>query len=299
MSFDPVTARKIANWFNEQGRKSSDRGTVGLARVCYQFASFFDSTWSVPYYNRGLLEKYEGNWESSLWLNQRALELDADDEAAWWNLGIAATALADWAEARRAWKGCGIEVPEGAGEIRISLPRACLRLDPDDKGEVVWGQRLDPARIEIQNVPLPASQHRFRDIVLHDGAPNGTRVVNQEEFPVFDELMLWKASDYSTFQVNLQLPSEAALDGLMDICDQRELGIEDWSTVRMLCSKCSHGNPGPHECRNSDEEQGESAFGFAARSEGELASALRQWTGQSPDAGFGDIQLLLSAEAET
>ena len=297
MSFDPETARKIAGWLNERGRSSADRGSRSLAGIFYQLASWFDRTWSVPYYNRGLLDKYEKNWEGARRLNQRAAELDPDDRDSWWNLGIAATALADWPEARRAWQACGMTMPEGAGEIKMTLPAACVRLDPDGLGEVVWGQRLDPARMEVMNVPLPESEHRFHDIVLHDGAPAGTRISDGREFPVFDELMLWQASAYSTFQVNLA-PSQSALQGLLEICNQRELGCEDWSTIRMLCGQCSRGNPGPHDCRMIDQQQGRAAFGFAARSEAELAHTLRHWSEQFSVKDVGNIQLLLAADPD-
>ena len=298
MSFDPETARKIAAWFNERGRSTADRGATSRARWFYQLASLFDSTWSVPYYNLGLLEKYAGNWESSRRLNQRSAELDPEDQDSWWNLGIAATALADWKEARRAWKACGIKVPEGTDELRIALPNACVRLNPNGSAEVVWGNRLDPARIEITNIPLPESGHRFGDIVLHDGAPCGTRIAIDSEFPVFDELMLWKSSAYSTFQVNLEFPSEAALDRLMEICHARELGMEDWSTVRTLCNQCSRGNPGPHDCQQSDKDRGCVAFGFAARIEIELTHALHDWSAQFGIDDVGAVQLLLAADSE-
>jgi len=178
--------------------------------------------------------------------NQRALELDPSDEAAWWNLGIAATALGNWSEARRAWKGCGIELEDGVGEVRMLSVRACVRLDPSGSGEVVWGQRLDPARIAILSVPLPESGHRFNDIVLNDGAANGTRVEsNGNEVPVFDELSIWKASNYSTFRVKLEMPDDSAKEKLVELCVAHELGVEDWTTIRILCAKCSRGNPGP------------------------------------------------------
>ena len=298
MSFDPETARKIAAWLNERGRRTSDKGAIGRARWFYQLASLFDSTWSVPYYNLGLLEKYAGNWESSRRLNQRSAEIDPDDQASWWNLGIAATALADWSEARRAWKACGIKVPEGNDELRMALPGACVRLNPNGNAEVVWGNRLDPARIEIATIPLPESEHRFGDIVLHDGAASGTRISEGAEVPVFDELMLWKASAYSTFQVNLEFRSKAANDGLVEICQAHELGIEDWSTIRMLCEQCSRGNPGPHNCHETDKDHGRVAFGFAARTESDLSHALRDWSAQFGVTDIGAVQLLLAADSE-
>ncbi len=264
----------------------------GIARLCYQLASFFDSNWSVPYFNRGLLEKQEGNWEPSRELNRRAAELNPQDEAAWWNLGIAATALADWDEARRAWREYGIEIPEGHAEISMNMSHACVRLT---NGEVVWGCRLDPARMQIMNVPLPESQHRYGDIVLNDGSPNGTRNSNNGEVPVFDELMLWQASDYSTYEVAVNVRSEAAMEALEGICQQRRIGIENWSTVRVLCAECSRGNPGTHECSSV---AAESRYGFAARSETELRSVLEQWTEQFPEAQVGQIELLLPAESQ-
>jgi len=54
----------------------------------------------------------------------------------------------------------------------------------------------------ILNVPLPEFRHRFRDIVLNDGAENGTCVVGGVQVPVFDELGVWRASEYSTLRVS-------------------------------------------------------------------------------------------------
>src|SRR5262249_52029710 len=152
------------------------------------------------------------------------LELGGDDEASWWNLGIAATALHDWNEARRAWKGCGIKIENGSGEVLMPKVTACVRLNPDSEGEVVWCSRLDPARAVILNVPLPESKHRFQDVVLNDGAQNGTRVRGEREIPVFDELEIWKPSSYSTFQAEMSVPNEDDENQLAELCEKRELG---------------------------------------------------------------------------
>src|SRR5260370_16889563 len=101
---------------------------------------------------------------------QGGLELKGTDEAAWGNLGIAATALRDWPEASRAWKGCGIQFEASDGEVRMPTVTACVRLDPAGLGEVVWAQLLDPARMIILTVPLPESGNRFPDITLNAGA---------------------------------------------------------------------------------------------------------------------------------
>ena len=107
----------------------------------------------------------------------------------------------NWAETRRAWKAYGVEVFEEEAEIRMTRVTGCVRLDPNGSGEVVWGERIDPARTVISNVPLPESGRGFRDVILNDGAANGKRAdADDNEIPVFDELGVWKASPFSTFR---------------------------------------------------------------------------------------------------
>jgi hypothetical protein len=284
----------VANWLNERGRKVSDSGKKHQAALLYRLASYADPRWSVPWYNRGLDAKYLGYWQESLHCNQRAVSLDPSDEAGWWNLGIAATALHNWAEAARAWRACGIELLQDQnGEVMIPPATACVRLDPNGSGEVVWGERIDPARFLILSIPLPESKHRFRDIVLNDGASNGEREWNGSSVPVFDELQVWQQSPYSTFRVTLNVPDESAQYRLVEICKQRNSGVEDWGTIRMICVECSRGNPGPHDCKATDESA--RTFAFAAQSEGDLRSTLDSWVADVSDAGYEDIEMALAA----
>jgi hypothetical protein len=217
--------QKLAEWFNQYGNLTSDAGNLRHAVRFYKLASSLAPQWSVPWYNLGLLTKNTGQWENSLKFNQRALSLNSENEGACWNLGIAATALHNWPEARRAWKLYGIEIGDGSGEILMPPVSACVRLNPRGSGEVVWGERLDPARVLILNVPLPESNHRFRDIVLNDGAANGTRVKDGAEVPVFDELGIWRTSDYSTFAATLLLPDEESERQLVRICNVSSIGF--------------------------------------------------------------------------
>lgn len=282
----------VAAWLNEKGRKAED--SARAARF-YKLASWADPRWSVPWYNLGLQAKYLGEWEDSLRFNQRAVQLNADDEATWWNLGIAATALHDWVEARRAWKGFGIDIGDGEGEVFTPPVSACVRLDPNNSGEVVWGQRLDPARILVLNVPLPESQHRYRDVILNDGASNGSRTRNGAEVPVFDELEVWQASSYSTFQVALHIPNQDAEKRLADICETREIGVEDWSTVQILCAECSRGNPHPHEHKPTAADAAEKRFGFAAQKREDVESLLLDWAAGWPEVDYQDVELVLES----
>jgi hypothetical protein len=289
--------RALAVLLNMLGSKSIERGKPNLAKCMYQFAAHVDSRWSVPWYNLGLQAKYESRWAESQHFNQRAVEFDPADEAAWWNLGIASTALKNWSEARRAWTACGIDLDDRADEVRMPPVTACVRLNPKGDGEVVWGERLDPARIAILNVPLPQSGHRFNDVVLNDGASNGTRVDdNGREVPVFDELTIWSVSNYSTFRARLNVPDDAARKSLVDLCETHELGVEDWSTIRFICSQCSRGNPGPHKCEARPLEDGSRRFGFAAKNLDEMLAVLQEWSSANGSADLDEPELLLPAK---
>src|SRR5438128_2241729 len=98
-----MATRQKAAGINEKARKLQERGEVKEAIELYREASAIDPGWAVPLYNLGLLFKNEHKWDESLKYNQLATARDATNEAAWWNLGIAATALGDWKSARSAW----------------------------------------------------------------------------------------------------------------------------------------------------------------------------------------------------
>jgi hypothetical protein len=288
--------RAIAEALNSLGSLRIDAGKVAFGKRLYKWAAVADSRWSVPWYNLGLQAKNVGRWQESFEFNQRALRLDPSDEAARWNLGIASTALRNWTEARKAWTDNGIELSKLDGEVLMPPVRACVRLNPQSDGEVVWGERLDPARMAILSVPLPESGHRFHDIVLNDGASDGTRVdENGNEVPVFNELSIWEVSDYSTYRVRLHVPDEPAEKHVVDLCLEQKLGIEDWTTIRFICAVCSRGNPGAHECGAKPRDDGSRAFGFAAKNQEDLESVLGQWASAFPTADYGELELMLPA----
>jgi tetratricopeptide (TPR) repeat protein len=289
--------RALAGFLNESGNSARNRCWPRLSAALYRLASAIAPEWSAPWYNLGLQRKYEGDWKHSLRCNQRAAELDPEDEASWWNLGIAATALNDWAEARRAWEKVGVSVSEEEGEIRMAETTGCVRIDPRGCGEVVWGTRIDPARTRVLNVPLPESQRRFGDVLLQDGAQEGSRTSNGHEYPVFNELALWKASSYSTFQVTVLAPSHEAADRLMSLCMERDFGCEDWGTIRRLCKQCSLGNPEPHACIAAEEQQGR-LYGFGASSREALVDLLEKWAKSAPGLSFENVELRLMANQE-
>jgi tetratricopeptide (TPR) repeat protein len=245
-------------------------------------------------YNLGLASKYRGEWEESLARNRRAAELNPQDEATWWNLGIAATAVRDWPEARRAWAACGITLVDGIGEISMPECWGCVRLNPEGSAEVVWGKRIDPARTRVMNVPLPASDRRYGDIILNDGAPEGTRTSNGREYPVFNELALWKRSSYTTYEVEANAVSEDAKASLGRLCDEFEVAFEDWGTIRNLCAACSRGNPAQHDCTAHNGESQTTRLGFASRGQSAVNDLLRRWLEMEAKLEVGDVRLVVS-----
>lgn len=262
------------------------------ARLLYRSATIIRPSWSSPWYNLGFQAKYKCEWDASAFFNERAAALDPDDEASWWNLGIAATALKDWTRARRAWEGCGIELEEGSDEVVMRPTTACVRLDPNGSGEVVWGTRLDPARIQIRNVPLPESNRRYLDILLNDGASEGTRKNGDYEYPVFNELAVWQPSDHSTFQSWLSMDDAEAEKSLTQACEENNIGIEDWSTVRVICASCSRGSLEPHQCYSSDAGGDAKNFGFGSTTRESLAQLLSAWADEAVGRRFSELNLV-------
>jgi len=249
--------------------------------------------WSVPWFNLGLVSKRRREWAEALRCNQEAARLDATDQPTWWNLGIAATALGDWAEARRAWAAFGIQLPPGEGEIAMRLGLTPIRINPDGAGEVVWCDRIDPARAIIRNVPLPQSAHRYGDLVLHDGAPNGTRLTGGQEVPVFDELQLLTPSRYATFVVTVEAESADALRGLQRLLAEAELTNEDWGTIRQLCHECSTGRAGAHEVPAEFVPGAITDLGIAAETEAAVHDALAHWSAAWPTSRVLEVQRAL------
>ncbi len=290
--------RDRAQDLNTRAMEHEERGEVDEAEALYKLASQADPEFSYPVFNLGLLCKRQRRWSESLAYNQRAVELDPDDKAGWWNLGIAATALGDWTEARRAWRGAGVEIPDGDGPLQMQMGTIPVRLNPDGDAEVVWGARIDPARVILLSVPVPGSGHNFRDLMLHDGAPSGYRIVGDYEVPVFDTLERLERSCWSTFGVEAVIPSEDALEALFECVGEAGDGVEDWGTVRVLCKQCSEGTPHEHESPVDEEWPCTRSIGLAARDEATLRAHLDAWQQDFPEVAVNEVERMSGVVSE-
>jgi tetratricopeptide (TPR) repeat protein len=286
-------SRFFALLHNRRGGRALDRQDLPRAAIAYANATTYAPNWSVPWYNLGLVYKLQQRWAESLTANLKAAELEPEDEAAWWNAGIAATALGDWPTARRAWATFGIELPPGDGEIHMALGLVPIRLNPQTHAEVVWCKRIDPARAIIRNIPLPESGHRYGDLLLHDGAPNGTRIANGQEVPVFDALQLLQESAYTTYAVRISRPTETGILALATLADDHDLGIEDWDTIRHLCKACSEGTPEAHEGPAFLPPEQRTTLAIAALSDDQLRGVIQQWAAAHPQSEVSEISVLV------
>ena len=262
----------------EQAGLLSDDGNKTEAIAIYEQVIQIAPGWSVPYYNLGLLYKYECEWEKSFHYNQKAVELAPDDESPWWNLGIAATALKKWRTARRAWNFFGLNYELTDDDPAGLISRSPVRLEPDGEAEVVWCRRIDPARAIIENIPLPVSGHRLGDMILNDGAPVGHRINEGKEYPVFNELQLLLPSNLHTWSIRVKNCKQKHIDKLLKLCEDAGVEAEDWSTVKWLCKKCSEGTP--HEHHDEDlkvEDPAERYIGFASEHKKPIETVLMKW----------------------
>ncbi len=264
------------------------------------------------WFDLGLLAKWRRDWPTAQEHNTRSLELVPEDrreeELAAWNLGIAATARRDWATARRAWTAFGIPVPgQGDEPIEGDLGPALVRLNPPMRyvgqqllevdgrvreGEVVWGHRLDPARIRIASVPLPESGHRFGDVVLHDGEPQGTRRSGGTEYPVFDEIEIWERSPVPTLSVLVHGTDDDVAELRHDL-DLSGFAVEDWTTeVSQLCRACSDGVVDDHDHRPDAPADAGRRLGLAGDPE-EALRIVHAWLDRGTGRESDDVVLEL------
>jgi tetratricopeptide (TPR) repeat protein len=274
-----------------RGEQALQRGDYdGAVRAFETFIQGEDS-WTNAWYNLGLAHKFRRDWEASARANRRAAELEPRNKPAYWNCGVAATAIRDWETARWAWRGIDLDPGDGVGPPEMNLGISPVRLTtPVDSGEVIWGTRLDPCRLRIDSVPLPEAAHRWHDVILHDVVPHGERTYDGTTWGVFDELIRMDPSDEPTFEAKVTVPTDEDLADVHARFADAALGLEDWSTIRILCKQCSESNPHEHPSPTDSTpiRLVVRRFGFAGP-EANVAAELADWAAGGNGRAFGAL----------
>jgi len=244
----------------------------------YKSVIEMDAAWSVPYYNLGLIYKYKNEWQSSYEFLLKATKLEATDEAAWWNFGIACTALKKWREARIAWNKFGLELEVNDDEVNMELGPAPIRLFND---EVVWTTRICPARAYIESVSLQKNGYEYNDLLLIDGSPIGKEVLDGIEYSVFDELETLEASGFSTYSIGVEVNDFDDIMALEEDCYNLNFGFENWT---ILCRQCVEDVPHEEHDEDLKNEMEEYNLAIATPSLEALEKILGEWTQKSGSA---------------
>ena len=285
MFFRNVGTRRLF----DQGRRALDAGDTDRAVDLYERLTALVADNSHAWYNLGLAYKLRRDWPNAVRCNKRAAELDPSNREASWNLGVAATAEREWPTARWAWRTIGLDPGSGDGPPDMRLGPAPIRLS---SGEVVWGARLDPCRARIANVPLPESEHRWGDVVLHDVVPNGERQAWGKTWGVFDELVRLEPGEFATVEREVTAPAEEDAEALLSAFGERDLGAEDWTaSVRWICRTCSLGSPHRHTKRDAVTPLWLMTRRFAfAGPEAETIGLLDAWAAGREGRSFGPVR---------
>ncbi len=204
--------------------------------------------WYPPYALLGLVYKYRHDWKAALHYNKKAVSLDASDRMAWWNVGIAATALKKIRLARSVWQKFGFS----DADQRMLPALKSARVPWGDQFDMIWVRPIDPVRGVIDNIPAPGTDRRFCDIVLLDGVVAGYNVAQQRRIPVYEELGLYKRSLYHTYSCWIAPAAPDDVERLAELCSAADLGFENWSNAAWVLA--------PQMKRNLPEYYGPSAF---------------------------------------
>lgn len=230
----------------------------------------------TAWFDAALAYKFARNWARAYEAGKIAVTYvkRGAEEPAYWNLGTAATILRDWDTARDAWAGYGLAPFPGTDQIDAEFGPTCIRLG--DVEEVVWAVRLCPTRARVVSVPFNPSR-RFGEVVVHDGAPSGERVVGDVTVPVFDEVALFEPSDAATLSV-LVTGGPGELEALAESFARRRLGFEVLASRVDLCACCSRSSIRQERSEHDGEQQL-----FLGAAQDDARALLDAWAAQRPD----------------
>ena len=234
-----------------------------LSRECPQ--------WKEPWLKLGHSYKYRMEWKPTLYLHKRAVALDVANRQAWWNIGLAATALGKLRQARRVWEKFGWS----AASFKTLKP-VSVRLQIQKQFEVLWVQRVSPCLGYIRSIPQPASGRRYGDLVLVDNEVRGYHSNGVQRLPIYDEMGLKKRSHYGAYSCLLLQATPNDVKILQDLCIAQNLGFEVWGNTSMAATIRS-AKERPEYFTFEGEAMPELGVAIAAKYQEEAVRVLKNW----------------------
>lgn len=257
----------------EQALAYDRAGDIYNAVKLYKKATKSCPQWSPPFEKLGLIYKQRQDWKGALYYNKKTVSLNPSNRNAWWDLGIAATALKRWRLARNVWSKFGLSKQE-----TTALGKASVRLKVGQQFEIVEVQLLDPARAMISSIPFPSSDRRFRDIILYDRQISGYYRSKGSKLPVYDELGLHKRSVYQTTSCWLNEVGESEVKKLERMCQEYKMGFEVWSNAQLNTNFAQSGKvPEYQNLEGLNIEAGGVWIAVSAKSVKQVRSVLDSW----------------------
>jgi hypothetical protein len=119
-------------------------------------------------------------------------------------------------------------------------------------------------------------------------------VIDGQTVPVFDELAVLERSNTPTWQVTVTADSEA-LDALANHTAQLDLGMDDWSRLRLLCRDCSMGNPDVGGHVHDAPREDHTRLGMAGTAV-DLRGVLDTWATAHRGVVVRDVELVWDAD---
>lgn len=206
---------------------------------------------AAAHYDYGLFLKNRGRFRESVHHNRRSFQLDPDDKATLWNLGIACTAIGDGATAIELWRTLGAKLelnedglPEGTWDpVQVRLaerPVAERDAAQDDPGleETIWIERLSPCHGRVRSALYQDLRVDYGDLVLFDGAPITHRTSNGQRTPVFPHLVTLKWGGWRMYPFAGRQGEQGKLAAVSDRLPDETMLYVHTEQLKLLCRGC-------------------------------------------------------------
>lgn len=210
-------------------------GDVYNAVKLYKLITKRAPDWEPSYHRLGQLYKDRQDWKAALHYNKKTVAINPSNQDAWWNLGIAATALKKTRIAKNIWNKFGCN--------RDTFSPISIRINYRKQFEILRAQPIDPAKALLINIPHPGSNRRYGDIILYDKEIVGHHIVQRKKMPVYNELGLFKRALFDTYSCILEPADKECIKTLAQLCANAHLGFEVWSNATYLMNPKNQKTP--------------------------------------------------------